>query len=354
MKDSSRHAADTLELKGCARPPGPARVKAVRDVLLVPATHEHVTEEDWRRHPPAGAAHSPVNLGRGLSIVHRLGGNQDKLVMFSCEPRGHFFVPTFPFGVRQAYVRRIPLANYQDNPYSWDPDGTISVAYKLSRLVRDNATSTEYSARIVNYSDGQQSVIPGPVSGEWATTYRAGTGRAWLDDDDVGSLRAVVEAYWGAPEVVTGRLGRAVDCCEWSVHHPFATDTVREVVTGLEALLKTHRHQATRQFVERVPALARELGISGVTRRFCEQMYRWRSQASHGARVTMFAGAARSTAGAPVAPQLGTLRKVALIQEVLRRAIGQMLLDPRFRQIFDRPARIRARWPVITQQGRSM
>ena len=103
-----------------------------------------------------------------------------------------------------------------------------------------------------------------------------------------------------------------------------------------------------------IAQVARELGISGVTRRFCEQMYRWRSQASHGARVTMFAGAARSTAGAPVAPQLGTLRKVALIQEVLRRAIGQMLLDPRFRQIFDRPARIRARWPVITQQGRSM
>jgi hypothetical protein len=349
MTVAPRHPGDTRDLPMCARPPGRARVERIRDVLLVPATDERVSEDEWRDNPPAGDP--AVDLGRGLSIVHRLSREENELVMHACEPRGHFFIPAFPFGVRQAYVHVLPVAEYERNPYGWDPEGTISAAYKLSRLVRDNAVSTEYSARIVDYADGQRQVIPGPVSGEWATTYRAGTGRAWLSAQDAAELRAVLDAYWSSPGIVARRLGRAVDRCEGSVHQQFAEEAVRDVVTGLEALLKTGRHQATRQFVQRVPSLARDVGISGVTQRFCEQMYRWRSQGSHGARVTMFSGAARATAGAQPAAARRTLDKVVLIQLILRAAIKRALLEPGFRRTFERPSRIRARWPASTVQG---
>ena len=228
------------------------------------------------------------------------------------------------------------------------------MAYKLSRLVRDNAVSTEYAARVVAYADGERQVVPGPVTSEWAIAYRAGTERSWLDADDVAALRGLVSAYWQTPPAPGSRLDRAVARCEASAHFPFAEDAVREVVTGLEALLKTNRHQATLQFIQRVPALARDLKIRGANRRFCDQIYRWRSQASHGARTTMSSGQAGVAAQSASGARQRALDKTFLIESVLRAAIRQALLDRGFRRIFDRPSRIRSRWPAVTPRGRQL
>jgi hypothetical protein len=320
-------------------------------VLLVPIGHVG-TDEEWKDHPPAG--NPAFRFGHGLYLVERLDGNENKLVMAACDPRGHFFIPSYTFGIRQAYVRDVDLAHYKEDPYSWDHDGTISVAYKLSRLVRDNAVCTEYAARVVDYADGQKQVIPGPASGEWATAYRAGSERDWLDTRDVVGLRDVVDAYWANPGMIVGRLDRAVRYCEGSVHRQFAEDAVQDAVTGLEALLKTQRHQATQQFVHRVPQLAREVGIGGVTKRFCEQMYRWRSQAAHGARISMFSGRAGANMSNATAERRRTLKRAALIQTVLRAAVRRAILDPGFRRTFHRAGVIRARWPVVDAQGHSL
>lgn len=298
-------------------------------------TNQYGGDRDWRDHPPIGDP--PFELGCGLSIVERLPGDLNELVIAACDPRGHFFIPVPQFGVRQAYVRQLDLADYESEPYAWDRDGTISVAHKLSRIVRDNAVSTEYAARIVDRGDGQTQVIPGPVTGEWATAYRAGVERDWLDGDDAGELRNLVHAYWANQDALRGRLDRAVARCEESAHCRFAEDAIREVVTGLEALLKTHRHQATRQFVERVPPLARELGIRGVTKRLCEQAYRWRSQVAHGTRVSMFSGRAGEETPEATGARRRTLDKAALLQSVLRTAVRRALLEPGFRRTFPAP-----------------
>ena len=64
------------------------------------------------------------------------------------------------------------------------------------------------------------------------------------------------------------------------------------LVSGLEVLVKTERGFATRQFKTRVPMLAEEVGVEGVTDDLCERMYDTRSEWVHGARVRLFAGPA--------------------------------------------------------------
>ena len=345
----NRHRGDSRELDVVSVPPGAGGVRAVWDVLLVP-DYSDPNDPALRTNPPAGDPR--VDLGRGLLLVERLASGQNELVMHSCKPRGHFFIPAFPFGVGQAYVRGIDLDTYERNPYGWDPEGVISVAYKLSRLVRDNNVSTEYAARVVDYGEDRQQVFPGPVGSESATAYRAGVAHDWLDRRDATSLRRLCDAYWGiGPERITGRLHHSLVHCEASAHCAYAEDAVREVVTGLEALLKTGRYAATAQFVQRVPVLAQELGFKGVTRRLCEQVYRWRSQVSHGARTSMFSSRAEAETPAASVQQRRTLDKALLIQTVLRTALARALLDPSFRRLFRRRGTIRARWPAHNERG---
>ena len=42
-------------------------------------------------------------------------------------------------------------------------EALISDALAMSRLILDNGYSTEYAARIFDYSDGEQQVMPPPI-----------------------------------------------------------------------------------------------------------------------------------------------------------------------------------------------
>jgi len=179
--------------------------------------------------------------------------------------------------------------------------------------------------------------------------------RDWLDRRDAASLRRLCDAYWRlGPARITGRLHHALVHCEASAHCAYAEDAVREVVTGLEALVKTHRYAATAQFVQRVPVLARELGVKGVIRRLCEQVYRWRSQVSHGAPTSMFSSRAGVGSVAASAEQRRTLDKALLVQTVFRTGVARALLDSSFRRVFRRPGTIRARWPAHNARGQAL
>jgi hypothetical protein len=256
------------------------------------------------------------------------------------------------FGVRYAFVREVSMETYEGaGPYHWDIDGTITVAYKLSRLIWDDGISTEYAARVVEHEDGEKQVIPGPVHGETATAYRAHADRDWLDAGQAAELRELLTAYWANPGLFTGRLDRAMFRCEESAHHRYAQTAVAEIVTGVEALVKTSRHESTKQFTHRVPALARELGFVGVTKRLCEQLYRWRSQSAHGAHVTMLSGRPQESGPAGTPQQEQALAKIARSQDVLRGALRRVVLDPIFARTLKSAAEVRRRWPVAGRGG---
>lgn len=142
-------------------PPDEAIVRAIRDVLLVP-TSDIDDDEVWELHPPAGDP--PVELGRGVRLTQELAGPQAEEIMYACEPRGKNFDPARTFGCVYAFVRDLPADEYISSYAHWDHDQALLAALTLSRLILDNAYSTEYAARVVEFADDHVQIIPGPVN----------------------------------------------------------------------------------------------------------------------------------------------------------------------------------------------
>jgi hypothetical protein len=133
-----------------------------------------------------------------------------------------------------------------------------------------------------------------------------------------------------------------------SVEH---VDVRPDPLAAPQLLLKTETHPATRQFTTRVPALAAEVGVDGVTDELCFHLYDARSDWVHGARVRLFAtGGETARDGDDEGPaddaQAHALADIALLQDVLRAGVRRCVEDPGFRAVFDDDAAIRARWPV--------
>lgn len=118
------------------------------------------------------------------------------------------------------------------------------------------------------------------------------------------------------------------------------------IVSGLEALLKTERHYATKQFKERAAALANELGIDGITKKWAEEIYDARSDWVHGSRVKLF-GLDPALGGGPANPtESRAFRDLARVQDLLRAAIRRSIEDPGFRARFESDDSVRTHWPV--------
>ena len=303
------------------------------DILLVSAGDDGSFEE-FRAHPPVGD--QPRPLGRAVSI-EQPGHDLAKLVMNACSPRGHFFVRTRQWGCRYAFVLEHPFTHAND--WRWDPDGILSEAVALSRLVRDNAYSTQYAARVVEHADGERQVIP--FDGyESRQAYRLRSDRDWLDETDAAELTALMVAFDGARELLPARLARALWRCEHLTRERYVDIALPAMVAALEGLIGTSHRQVTKQFVTRVPALAGELGVTGVSGRFCRRMYEARSQGFHGADIDLLRASAQDE----------SVRKVALLQAVLRAAVRRGIEDPAFRAVFADEESIRTRWPVLVRQ----
>jgi hypothetical protein len=208
--------------------------------------------------------------------------------------------------------------------------------------VRDNACSTQYAARILDYADGEQRVIYA-LDPPARQVYRLRTTRDWLDPSEARELRSLVDAYWAVRDALPERLRRAMWRCEFSCWIAWADAALPIIVSGLEALLKTERNGATRQFVTRVSEMADYLGLPAITADLCGDIYDGRSEWVHGAHFRLF------DAGGPQdAPDDArtVLDAIAPFQDLLRLAVRRAVEDPAFREIFIDEARVRARWPL--------
>jgi hypothetical protein len=114
------------------------------------------------------------------------------------------------------------------------------------------------------------------------------------------------------------------------------------IVSGLEALLKVGRRDLTAQFVTRAPALAADLGITGVDAALRAEMYDGRSDWSHGSNVALF-----ESSGCDPTIEADEIRaKIARLQDVLRAGIRRAIEVPEFGASFDSDEEIVTRWPV--------
>jgi hypothetical protein len=202
-------------------------------------------------------------------------------------------------------------------------------------LVRDNAHSTEYAARVTEYEGGELRVMPWDGM-EARHIYRMHDDRDRLDRIEAEQLARLLAAYW-SPGILVRRLGQALWTSEHLAWERYVDIILPAFVTALEGMLNTSKRQLTRQFVTRVPELAAELGISDVTKSFCRRMYEARSQGAHGRDIDLLKVQARREQA---------VKDVARLQAIVRAAVRHGIEDPAFRSTFDSEENIRARWPV--------
>lgn len=316
-----------------AGPPDAGSPTQVYDVLVV-TTSEAASFEEFQAHPPAGDP--PFDLGRGLSIK-QLTPDLAELVMNACTFRGHYFFAERQFGCRYAFVLEQPLS--EAHTFRWDPGQVIRAALVLSRLVRDNAHSTEYAARVTEYENGKLRVMPHD-GGESREVHRMLDERDWLDDNEARELADLLAAFW-SPATLPRRLERALWASEHVAWERYLDVILPGLVAAIEGMLNTSKRQLTRQFGTRVAALAAELDVSDVSRTFCRRMYEARSQGAHGDDVDLFK---------PEARRDENVKRLARLQTVLRTALRRGIEDPDFGTLFDSDETVRAHWPVEVRQ----
>jgi hypothetical protein len=359
-----------IEARFSAGPLNAGAIIRVRDLIVcVGDTTIDVPIEEVYAHPPIGWGRHPgdaerfaeivdmIDLGGGV-VIEDLGRDAAELVMNACTPRGHYFVPVRQFGQRYSFIKEVALDELEHRHFAWDTDGTLDDALTLSRLVRDNAYSTQYAARLLDYEDGQH-CIAYVLHREDKSIYRLRRDREWLDAAEGRELAGLLAAYWECREELPPRVRRAMWRMAYAPRIRWADMVVPILIGGLEALLKIGRHGLTQQFKKRAPALAADVGIDGFGEDLAERLYDGRSDWVHGSHVQLFAGPSPSAEApgeeepeeeAPEGPQSSdeqsAFAEVALLQDVLRAAVRRAIEDAEFRQVFVADERIAERWPA--------
>lgn len=347
----------------CAGPPGESPERGARDVAIVyaPEAGDNVAELDlvalpkYNRSRPAEPPKppEPVDLGRGLRIV-KLSEDEAWKIIGACSPRGHFFVPVRQGGQAYSFEWSVPDETWQEpRRYVWDPLEVLQTAIALSRLVLDNGYSTEYAARVFDYENGEQRVVPMIAP---SRTYRIRRARDWLTHEEAGQLRELLAAYWAAEERLPGRIRRALWSADFATGLSHLAVMVPVIVVGLEALANTSDEQVTKQFCNRIPEMATAAGFDGMSKRLASWAYAARSRWAHGADIALFPTGREKeeeeergdtgAAGPHSEAQARTLGKLEIVRDTLRTIVRRSIEDQEFRSVFADDDRLRERFPV--------
>lgn len=309
----------------------PRQLARVVDYLLVP-THDHGGRA------PAGHER-PIELAEGVRIERLDGGLADRL-LDATALRGENWAPTRTFHVVHAYIRDVWSVEDGAGPeklYQWDHEERIWPTVQLSRLIRDNNTSTEHAVRRLIHADGSERLIPfdGYAS---HVVYRLYPDReGWLDASEAAELSVLLGTFWqDAP--LPDRVRRAVRQVDAITSERYLEDAMPLVVCAFESLVKIGRRHVTAQFSQRVPSMAAEVGVE-LTIAECEEIYDDRSALVHGAAVDLSQPHDIDDFG----------RRFNLLQETLRRVTRRAIEDRDFAAVFEDEASIAERWPAVVK-----
>jgi len=156
----------------------------------------------------AGWARCPIKLPHGARIERIDRDLADRLVD-ATSLKGENWAPRRQFYAVHAYVREAWKEGEGTAPLdSWDYVPRVWPVVQLSRLIRDNGTSTEHAAQLQLHADGSERIVPFDVF-ESHVLYRLYPDRpGWLDTDEAVQLRVLVDGFWSGPELPR-RVGRA-------------------------------------------------------------------------------------------------------------------------------------------------
>ena len=316
-----------------------ARVQTYPGRLVRAVDYLLVTADDGDNREPAGHDGS-IELSHGVRI-ERIEPVFAERIFAATAPRGENWSPERLFRAVHAYVRDAWNEGEPTAPIdTWDHERRIWPAVQLSRLIRDNGTSTEHAAQLLIRADGSERIVPfdGFESHVVYPLYPDRPG--WLDTHEAIELRTLLDAYWGGP-TLPDRVRRALRQADAVMGERYLEYAIPLVVGGFESLLKIGRNSLKAQFSQRVPALAAEMGVP-LSVRECAEVYEDRSALVHGVGVDLRQPHDRNQFG----------RRFNTLQETLRRAVRRAIEDPSFAAIFADDARITSRWPtVVTGRG---
>jgi hypothetical protein len=319
--------------------PGGRQVSDVRDVLIHVTGGGDFADEDFQAHPPiAFPDPTPVLLADDLRI-EALRDEEAEAVMDACTLRGVEFKAYRQFGQRYSFIRSIPMEDFAAEGFklfAWDHDNRLYEAVVLSRLIVDNATSTEWAARIITFSDGHHQIVPAPRS-EANHIYRIDVdARDWLDHSEGEALRQLLARFYEVRNTYSERVNTAIWLGEYARQTHWVDLAIPLTVTAVEGLISSGREHVTRQFVERVPRLATELGVNGVSKNFCRKLYDDRSHGVHAGRLPVTDG---------TGPEASTAR-LRRSRERLTVAERRLIEDRELRSRFDSDQAVQEAWPV--------
>lgn len=257
-------------------------------------------------------------------------------MLLAAEPRGEDWQPERLFHVVHSYVRPVwssgqPLP---DHLYRWDHEVRLYPCIQLSRLVRDNATATEFAVRRLVRAAGDEVLVP--FAGfESHVAYRLHPqDRGWLDIEEAGELANLLDCYWAGPQLPR-RVGQALRRVDLVTRERYLEDALPIVVGGIEALLKVGHRELGKQFARRGSRLAAEFGIHLEEARLVE-VWEDRSALVHGVAVDL--------SKPQDLDQFG--QAFVDLQETLRRATRKAIEDREFASLFSDDASIEGRWPA--------
>lgn len=305
--------------------PGP--VPEVIDYLLVLYTGR----DRPAGQEPAGAK-GPLDLGHGV-VVRRLDSGVAERLLAATRTRGENFDPPLLYRAAHAFTRAPSVEEFALDLYGWDPTGALFNTLWLSRLIHDNAATTEFAVRRIMPSGDRETLVPVDTY-DSHVAYKVDPGdRDWLVDEEVVGLAALLEASRSRP--LPDRVARALRYSELATRERFLEDAQPLIVRGLEALLKVGRTRLQRQFSQRTTQLATEPRIEIDLER-CSDAYDDRSALVHGAHVDL---------RKPV-EQDAFINTMVSMQRVLRAAGRRAIEDQQFAEVFADDKSIVARWPA--------
>jgi hypothetical protein len=347
-----RHPGDAKDLpSSISKAPTDAQVVAVRDVILIPTTY---VEDDSEHEVPAGD--EPLGIADETTI-ERISHADAELILNACTHRGHYFFGVRQFGQRYSFVRRVELDAYEPEPYAWDERRLLFFSIFLSRLIHDNGHSLEYAARLVDHEDGLQQVIPAYAPSAVAT-FRLRRDRDWLTAEEAGDLRQLLTDFLPVKDALPWKVVHALNLSEEVVHVRILQRALLLLAIGLEGLVQSASNGVAKQFRERLPSLADEVGVDGVDEGYAQELYARRSEAAHGAPVSAFRvrpqpeapmeGEPGQPEGEPEPPQAdpGDAAFLAKAQDLIRAITRKAIQDSKFREAFESPESVAAQWPV--------
>jgi hypothetical protein len=234
-----------------------------------------------------------------------------------------------------AFVRDAPPSR------RWDQDQAISEALYLSHIVHAHLAGFEFAAQVETDDRGRAvRVEPADIAPPFARAYSCpGAQRLWLTQKDGEQLREVIAGYQKArPALAESPVGDAISMFAESPFVYHGRPRAALLFATLEGLISRSPGRAVKQFTTRVPALAGEVGLAHLNRKWADRAYKLRSKLAHGGSLFRAPNHEERTT------KVAALDSVITdIDELLRRILKRALQDTEFRK---RVEEIDRHWPV--------